>query len=122
MDGIRDELAADLVLINGNIISVDQEESIVEAIAVKDGKFLIVGTNDHVLKSRGKLTQVIDLEGKTVLPGFIDCHNHVPVRPKWVDLHWVRSMDELVGLLREKVEKTPRGRWVLDSDVLTCPK
>lgn len=113
MDGISDELAADLVFVNGNVVTVDPEESRVEAFAVKDGKFLMVGTDDHVLKSRGKSTEVIDLEGRTVLPGFIDCHNHVPARPKRVDLHWVRSMDELVGLLREKAERTPKDRWVL---------
>ena len=82
MDGLPDDLGADLVLINGNILTIDPEESIVEALAVKDGKFLMVDTNNHVLKSRGKLTQVVDLKRKTVLPGFIGCHNHVPARPK----------------------------------------
>jgi len=51
MDGLPDDSGADLVLINGNILTIDPEESIAEALAVKDGKFLMVGTNNHVLKS-----------------------------------------------------------------------
>jgi len=115
MDDIPEELASDRIFVNGNIVTVDSDESIVEAFAVKDGKFLIVGSDDHVLKSRGKTTEVIDLKGRTVLPGFIDCHNHVPARPRAVDLHWVRSIDEIVELLGEKAKKTPDGRWVQGS-------
>jgi len=112
MDEIPEELAADRILINGNIVTVDPKGSTAEALAVKDGRFLMVGAVDHVLKSRGRHTEVIDFGGKTILPGFIDCHNHVPARPRLVDLHWVRSMDELVAMLREKAERTPKGRWV----------
>lgn len=51
MEGTPDELAADLVFVNGNVVTVDPEESRVEALAVKDGKFLMVSADDHVLKS-----------------------------------------------------------------------
>ena len=115
MDYIPEELASDRIFVNGNVVTVDPDKSIVESFAVKDGKFLMVGSDDHVLKSRCKTTEVIDLKGRTVLPAFIDCHNHVPARPRAVDLHWVWSIDEILELLREKAEKTPEGRWVQGS-------
>jgi hypothetical protein len=110
---LPEELFADMVLLNGKIVAVDNRETIASAVAVKGGKILKVGPNEEIKKTVGKHTKVIDLKGKTVLPGFLDCHNHVPARGASVDLHWVRSMDELVEKLREKAEKTPKGRWVM---------
>ena len=113
MGELPEELFADLVLLNGKIVTVDERETIAEAVAAKGGKVLKVGFTEEIKKTIGAHTKVIDLEGKTVLPGFVDCHNHVPARVGSVDLHWVRSMDELVEKLREKAEKTPKGRWVV---------
>ncbi len=70
--GLADVLAADLLLINGTIVTVDAKDSIVEAVAVKDGKVLSTGSNSDVKKLGGEKTKVIDLKGKTVLPGIID--------------------------------------------------
>jgi len=109
---LPDELYADLVLLNGKIVTVDRGETIAEAVAAKNGKILKVGSNELIKKTVGKHTDVIDLEGKTVLPGFIDCHNHMPANVASVDLHWVRSMDELIGKLRDKAQRTPKGRWI----------
>ena len=67
---------ADLVLKNGDIYTVDAARSRAEAVAVKDGLFLFVGTNKGVARFIGKNTQVTDLGGKLVLPGFIDAHCH----------------------------------------------
>jgi predicted amidohydrolase YtcJ len=76
-------LAADMVLLNGKILTVDKKFSIKQALAVKDGKFVIVGTNDQVKNFYGPGfgfigpdTKVIDLKGKAVLPGFNDSHAH----------------------------------------------
>jgi predicted amidohydrolase YtcJ len=68
---------ADTIYTNGTIITVDAEESIAEAVAVKDGKILAVGGQAKVLAHQGDATEVIDLEGKTMTPGFIDAHGHL---------------------------------------------
>ena len=69
--------AADTIYTNGTIITVDPQESIAEAVAVKDGKILTVGSAEVVMATRGENTQVVDLEGKTMTPGFIDAHGHL---------------------------------------------
>ena len=61
----------DVILHNGEILTVDEDFSVAEAVAIRDGVFLAVGTNQEVLRLRGPETQVMDLEGKTVTPGFI---------------------------------------------------
>jgi len=69
--------AADSIYTNGTIITVDPQESIAEAVAVKDGKILTVGSAEVVMATRGENTRVVDLEGKTMTPGFIDAHGHL---------------------------------------------
>jgi len=68
---------ADTILHHGKIITVDKDFSIVDSIAVKDGKFIGVGTYDEMQRLAGSRTDLIDLEGKTVVPGFIDGHAHM---------------------------------------------
>jgi predicted amidohydrolase YtcJ len=63
---------ADLILHNGKVVTVDAKFAVRQAVAVKDGRILSVGTDDAVMKAKGERTQVIDLGGKTVLPGLID--------------------------------------------------
>jgi predicted amidohydrolase YtcJ/glyoxylase-like metal-dependent hydrolase (beta-lactamase superfamily II) len=70
-------LVADTVYINGNIYTVDTHFNRVQAMAIKDGKFIAVGRNVKILKYLGKDTTVINLKGKTVLPGLWDSHLHV---------------------------------------------
>ena len=67
---------ADVVLYNGKILTVDENFAIVDAVAMRDGKFLAVGTTDRVLPLAGPKTRRIDLKGKTALPGFVDTHQH----------------------------------------------
>ncbi|EGU36969.1 amidohydrolase [Vibrio scophthalmi] len=66
----------DLILTNGDIITVSEEQHRVEAIAIKDGKIHAIGSNADVLKYQTDTTQIRDLHGKTVTPGFIDAHGH----------------------------------------------
>jgi len=68
---------ADIVLVNGKILTVDQNFSIAQALAVRDGKILAVGENDRILNMAGPSTKRVDLQGKTVTPGFIDTHYHL---------------------------------------------
>src|SRR5438093_11813212 len=67
---------AELILHHGKIVTVDKKFSVHQALAIKDGRILRVGTNEHVLSVRGPGTQMLDLGGKTVLPGLIDSHVH----------------------------------------------
>jgi len=67
---------ADLILHNGKIVTVDRSDSVQEAMAVKGNRILRVGSNNEVLKTKGDRTDLLDLGGKTVLPGLIDSHVH----------------------------------------------
>ena len=81
---------ADLIFENGSVYTVDSTRSQAEAVAVKDGKIVYVGNNSGLKDWRGKETQVIDLKGKILLPGFIDTHNHAYLRAEsmyWVNLN-----------------------------------
>ena len=69
-----DVLAPDRVLHNGKIVTVDGDFSIAQAVAIKDGHFLAVGSNSEILSLAGAATEILDLEGKTVLPGLHDSH------------------------------------------------
>src|SRR5207248_7057767 len=68
--------AADLILFNGKIITVDQHFTICEAVAIKQNKILAIGSNREIKKLAGDKTEMIDLLGKTVVPGLIDFHAH----------------------------------------------
>jgi predicted amidohydrolase YtcJ len=68
---------ADTIYHGGPIITINDAQPKAEAVAVKDGKILAVGTKDEVLKSKGDSTKLVDLGGKTMIPGFVDAHGHV---------------------------------------------
>ena len=67
---------ADLVLINGKILTVDAKDSIAQAVAIKGGKIVAVGSSEAILQWAGSATRVIDLHGRTATPGLIDTHGH----------------------------------------------
>ena len=110
--------AADLVLINGKVITVDPQDSIVEAVAISEGKIIRVGTDSEVQVLIDQNTEVVDLKGKTVTPGLIDSHCHIgggypekyhlDLRPGKAE-----SIADIVRLVAKKVEETPKGEWVL---------
>ena len=87
-----------------------------EAVAVKGDRIVKVGSNEEISQLVEKETEVIRLNGKTVVPGFIDTHIHVADFAKlltWVDLNDVKSIKELQNRLKERVQKTPHGRWII---------
>ena len=69
-------LYADLVLVNGNVITMNSKQPKARAAAIKDGRFVAVGINRQILRYVGRGTKKINLKGKTVIPGFIDSHVH----------------------------------------------
>ena len=110
------DAAADLVLINGRVYTVDEAQPQGEAFAVKNGRFLAVGSTDEIRNLASGDTEVIDAEGMTVTPGFIDAHSH-PASGGVHELAEVnldlRSIPEIQNALRERARKSPPGEWVL---------
>ena len=108
--------AADLIIHNGKIVTVDNDFSIAEAAAVKDGKFMQVGTEDSVLERAGPDTTIMDLNGKTVLPGFNDTHSHMTTMginlPTMIDLTEITSIDDIKQAVAERVKVTEKGEWI----------
>ena len=113
-------LKADTGYINGKIVTMDPDESIAEAVAIKFGKFIHVGSTKEVEGLVGEDTKVVDLEGKTVVPGLIDSHCHMmdegAMRKLYVDVSeeaGVHSIADLVAKLKKRATETPKGEWVL---------
>ena len=111
-------LRPDTVLFNGNIVTVDEDFSIAEAVAIKDGKFIAVGSNAQVRGLAGDSTEVVDLEGKTVLPGFNDPHLHFAHSLGFVEdeitgrFRNTKSIQEILAVVQEKIDQTPAGELV----------
>ncbi|MDR0851487.1 MAG: amidohydrolase [Clostridiales Family XIII bacterium] len=100
----------DTVYINGHIYTGNEHEDIVEALAIKDGRILEVGTSPEILALSGDATQVIDLAGKHILPGFIDGHCHPGFTADYlftVHFSGTASMEDCVALIREYIESHP---------------
>ncbi len=108
--------AADVVLVNGKIVTVDKDFSLKQGVAIAGGKFVAVGTNDEVRRRAGASTKVIDLGGRTVLPGLIDSHSHVVRGGLTYDaeLHWTRVPSLKVGLeeIAQTARAQPKGTWI----------
>ena len=106
----------DLIIHNAKIVTVDKDFSIAEAAAVKDGKFLQVGTESSVLQGSGPDTLVVDLGGRTVLPGFNDTHSHMTTMginlPTMIDLTEITSIDDIKQAVAERVAVTEKGEWI----------
>ena len=102
---------ADLVLHRGKIVTLDDRDAIVSAIAVRDGRIVAVG--DESLVSRFRASRVIDLNGRMAMPGFNDTHIHVSGRARReIALGGVRSIRELQDSVRAKVRLLGPGQWI----------
>jgi predicted amidohydrolase YtcJ len=111
---------ADLVLVNGKIATVDDNFAIVEALAVKDGKILRVGTNQDVLETKSDGTEVVDLGGKMVLPGLMDSHTHPTSASMFEFDHSVpemESVDDVLAYIRLRTEAVAEGSWITVNQV-----
>ena len=106
---------SDLVLRNGNIYTVDERKPKAEAVAIKGERIVFVGSNRDVQKFIGKSTRVIDLKGRTVVPGLTDSHQHlsgVGFREMTLNLEGINSLEEFLARVKARVEQTGSGEWV----------
>ena len=113
--------AADTILVNGNIVTMDAARSTANALAVKAGRVLSVGDDQTVRALAGATTQVIELAGRTVTPGLIDAHCHLSacglLGTAYVDINppAVSTIAEMQAKVAERIASTPAGAWVLGS-------
>ncbi|MGE7765911.1 amidohydrolase [Peribacillus sp. NPDC096540] len=108
---------ANLVFINGEVITSDRQNSIVESVAIKDNRIIGVGSNLEMKEFIGEKTEVIDLAGKSLLPGFIDSHTHLvlygvfQLNISCKESH-IDSVAALLNELKKKSLETPKGEWI----------
>jgi predicted amidohydrolase YtcJ len=109
-------MAATLIVMNGRIATQDERRSFASAVAIRDGRFLAVGSDWEIMAYRGDTTRVIDVGGRTVIPGLNDSHMH-PIRGGLnynLELRWdgVPSLADALRMLREQTQRTPPPQWV----------
>ena len=105
---------ADLVLVNGTVLTVDATDSVAQAVAIAGGKIAAVGSNDAIRARVGPSTQVVDLRGRTATPGLIDTHIHFSEVDALfaVELSEAASIADVLAKVREQVAKSKPGEWV----------
>ena len=107
---------ATLIVHHAVIHTLDDKNTIVEAMAVADGKILKTGKNSDILKLKNKNTTVIDAKGKIIIPGIFDSHMHIIRGGRFfnTELRWdgVRSLKRAFAMLKEQAQRTPKGQWV----------
>ncbi|MFJ2990469.1 amidohydrolase [Collimonas sp. NPDC087041] len=107
---------ADMILLNGRFHTVDKTQPLASAVAIQDGKFIAVGDAEEVMRHRSATTQVVDLNGRTVVPGLNDSHLHL-IRGGLnynLELRWegVPSLADALRMLKEQALRTPHPQWV----------
>src|SRR6476659_3486001 len=103
---------ADLVLNNGTVLTVDARDSVAQAVAIRGGKIVFVGSTAGSRAYVGAATQVIDLAGRTATPGLIDTHVHFSEGADNLDLGDARSMADVIAKVKAWADKLPAGEWV----------
>jgi len=108
-----------MILLNGNIWTVNPDQPQAEAVAVEGGRILQVGSTLEIKKLAGVKTQIIDLKGDLVLPGFIDSHTHFldgGFSLLRINLRDAKSKEEFIAKIRNKAEELEKGVWILDGN------
>ena len=107
---------ADLIVTNAKVAVMDNNRTITEAIAVKDGKVLATGSKEQISKFKNENTKVLDAKGKTLIPGLNDSHLHLTRGGRFfnAELRWdgVKSLKTALKMLKEQAQRTPEGQWV----------
>ena len=106
-----------LLLINGNIRTMDAKGTLAQAVGIRKGHIDIIGSTQKVLQTKTQKDEVIDLNAKTVFPGFIDAHNHmIYYGTELTGINCradsIRSIDDIVREIAKKVASSPSGHWL----------
>ena len=104
---------ADLLLTNGNIYTVTEKQPDAEAVAVKTNRIVFVGSNEDAKKFHA--AKIVDLHGRTMVPGFTDSHCHIfgiGEREMRLNLEGTNSREDFLGRVKERVDKTGPGKWI----------
>ena len=112
---LRYAISPDIILRDGNVICMDATNTTSQAIAVKGKKIMAIGSSEDISLLIGENTEVINLEGRTVLPGFVDSHVHVEHYGRdqvQMSLRDCKNEEETLKLLKRKVEQTKPGVWI----------
>jgi predicted amidohydrolase YtcJ len=107
---------ADLVILNGTIYTMNKDKPKTEAVAVRGGKIVFVGSKASVKKMISSKTKIFDLKNRTMTPGFIEGHGHIfglGYSKMRLDLNETKSYQELIDLVAETVTNTKPGEWIL---------
>jgi len=111
----QDQPLADMVLINGEIATVDEKNPTVVALAVKADRIIQLGTNEEIQKLVGAETKVVDLQGNFAMPGIIEGHGHFSsIGTTLQNLNFIRSKswDDIVAMVAEKAKTAKPGEWI----------
>ncbi|MBV7531810.1 amidohydrolase [Chitinophaga sp. sic0106] len=107
---------AEIIITNGKISTLNRAQPEVQAVAIANHKVLKTGTNEVILRLKGKNTQVINANGRRVIPGLFDSHLHVIRGGRFynTELRWdgVTTLKRALQMLREQAQRTPAGQWV----------
>lgn len=107
---------ADIVIINGKILTMDSTNMFVEALAIKDNKILSVGTTKEIKEFIGNSTQIINLNGKFAMPGFIESHAHLIGLGEsliYADLKKAKSWDDVINIISDLNKNFKPGEWIV---------
>jgi len=107
---------ADLIVTNARIYTVDERRPFGEAMAISGGRVRFVGSDRGALALRGPRTRVIDMEGRTVIPGMVDAHAHLlglGMALRTVDLTGTKSYDDVIARVAARARDVPAGTWIL---------
>jgi predicted amidohydrolase YtcJ len=107
---------ADIIILNGKVTTLDDANSEVQAVAIRGNIIVMTGTNEQVLALKGKQTQLVNANGRRVIPGLFDSHLHVIRGGRFynTELRWdgVRTLKRALEMLKEQAQRTPAGQWV----------
>ena len=110
-----------VVFDNTRVLTCDAGHTVAEAIAIRAGKVLAVGASDTVRASAGPDSRIIDLNGYTIVPGFIDTHPHLlhfgTLAEPLVDLGDARSHDDIADRIAARAAEVPPGEWIMTTPV-----
>jgi predicted amidohydrolase YtcJ len=107
---------ADIILINGKVTTLDDRNTEAQSVAIVGNKIVQTGTNEQLLKLKGKQTKIVDAKGNRVIPGLFDSHLHVIRGGRFynTELRWdgVTSLKRALTMLKEQAQRTPKDQWV----------